>query len=230
MFALTPTRRSTFTPSDSAFVPPGVGKDFSGRFLLCKGDSVSFCSRSSPSAVICQCFWRLSGYHTATTRSAKQSDWSLILTSIWNLSPALFDSLISTATIIKQEALMDDLRDKERLSMWPRNHKRRKKSPIKVHAWWRCIISASASQTHNHSFSLSFSNACEKQNKSDLLVDYERWGASFGKETEFCICENRIVAKSYLLKLNPREKWIFFVLPFRQHRGCPLGGINKSVI
>lgn len=50
---------------------------------------------------------------------------------------------------------------------------------------------------NNHSFSLSFSNTYEKQNKSDLLVDYERWEHRLRKETECCICENRIVAKSY---------------------------------
>lgn len=74
-----------------------------------------------------------------------------------------------------------------------------------------------------------FPTPFEQQNKSDLLVDYEHWGASLGKETEFCVCENGIVAKSYLLKLNPRKK-CFFILPFRQHRGCPLCGINKTVI
>lgn len=54
-------------------------------------------------------------------------------------------------------------------------------APIKVHTWRCCIISASAWQTGNHSFSLSFSNVCDKQNKSDLSVDYERWGGSFGE-------------------------------------------------
>lgn len=57
-------------------------------------------------------------------------------------------------------------------------------------------------------------------------------GHRLGKETEFSICENRIVAKSYLPKLNPWKKCFFLVvvLPFRQQRGCPLCGINKIVI
>ena len=47
-------------------------------------------------------------------------------------------------------------------------------------------------------------------------------GNRLGKETDFCICANRIVAKSYLLKLNPHIKCVFFKL------FCPSG--NTEVV
>lgn len=62
---------------------------------------------------------------------------------------------------------------------------------------------------------------CDKQNKIYWLIT-SAGGHRWGRKLDFCICEERIAAKSHLLKLNPRKKCFFFVLLFRQHRGCPL--------
>lgn len=37
-------------------------------------------------------------------------------------------------------------------------------------------------------------------------------GHRLGRKTEFCICENGTVAKSYLVELNTAKKWFIFVL------------------
>lgn len=93
--------------------------------------------------------------------------------------------------------------------------------PIQTHVWRR--RSVPATQADNHSFSLP-------TNRTSVIywLITSPGGHRWGRKLDFCICEERIAAKSHLLKLNPREKCYFFVLPFRQHRGCPLWRKKKN--
>lgn len=80
--------------------------------------------------------------------------------------------------------------------------------PIDVPMQWRhCIIAASP--TDNHSFSLSFSSACEKQSKSDLMSDYEHWGASFGEGNGILHLREWDCCQIILAEIKSTEKMFF---------------------
>lgn len=71
---------------------------------------------------------------------------------------------------------------------------------------------------------------CDEQNKRDLLVDYERWGASLGEETVFLHLRGEDGCQITLASIKSTEKMFFFVLPIRQHRGCLLCRKKKKII